>query len=251
MCAADLDEAIGWQNSTGYGLTGGIHSLDPAETRRWVERVEVGNAYVNRTITGAIVRRQPFGGWSGSVVGPGAKAGGPNTVPSLGTIVDPAPAGEGWLAAALESDDHWWNHYFSIDHDPTGHVRESNVLRYRRRRGVGLRVSGDAEPLRVRRTLAAAERCGVGLDVSVHPSVAGSPELGRVETDERFVERLATSGLRRVRWVGTVPDAAWVAAGNDVTIIDAPVVGTGRVELLWYLREKAVSTTTHRFGNPL
>ena len=62
MRAGDLDEAIALQNAVAYGLTGGIHSLDPAEIERWLERVEVGNAYVNRHITGAIVRRQPFGG---------------------------------------------------------------------------------------------------------------------------------------------------------------------------------------------
>jgi RHH-type proline utilization regulon transcriptional repressor/proline dehydrogenase/delta 1-pyrroline-5-carboxylate dehydrogenase len=64
MRAKDLDEAVALQNATDYGLTGGIHTLDDSEVTRWRERVEVGNAYVNRHITGAIVRRQPFGGWS-------------------------------------------------------------------------------------------------------------------------------------------------------------------------------------------
>ena len=67
-----------------FGLTGGIQSLDPAEVDEWIARVEVGNAYVNRSITGAIVQRQPFGGWKRSSVGPGAKAGGPNYVRQLG-----------------------------------------------------------------------------------------------------------------------------------------------------------------------
>src|SRR5688572_5395113 len=71
MRAADLDEAIAFQNDVPFGLTGGIWTLDPTEVDRWVEQVEVGNAYVNRHTTGAIVRRQPFGGWKRSVVGPG------------------------------------------------------------------------------------------------------------------------------------------------------------------------------------
>src|SRR5699024_7134453 len=58
MHAKDLDEAIEFQNAVDFGLTGGIHSLDPAEVATWLDRVEVGNAYVNRGITGAIVRRQ-------------------------------------------------------------------------------------------------------------------------------------------------------------------------------------------------
>ena len=84
MHAKDLDEAIEWQNSTGFGLTAGIHTLDGEEITTWLDRVEAGNVYVNRGITGAIVQRQPFGGWKKSSVGPGAKAGGPNYVAQMG-----------------------------------------------------------------------------------------------------------------------------------------------------------------------
>ena len=55
MRADDLDHAIELQNAVAYGLTGGLHSLDEDEIERWLERVEVGNAYVNRHTTGAIV----------------------------------------------------------------------------------------------------------------------------------------------------------------------------------------------------
>ena len=62
----------------------GLHSLDPEELAHWFDRVEAGNLYVNRGITGAIVQRQPFGGWKRSAVGAGAKAGGPNYLFGLG-----------------------------------------------------------------------------------------------------------------------------------------------------------------------
>ncbi|MFI2707631.1 bifunctional proline dehydrogenase/L-glutamate gamma-semialdehyde dehydrogenase, partial [Nocardioides sp. CER28] len=78
MTAATLDEAVALQNQVAFGLTAGLHSLDPAEVRTWLDGVEAGNVYVNRGITGAIVRRQPFGGWKRSAVGTGTKAGGPN-----------------------------------------------------------------------------------------------------------------------------------------------------------------------------
>ena len=78
MVAPDLETAIEWQNATDFGLTAGIQSLDPKECEFWIENVEAGNLYVNRGVTGAIVNRQPFGGWKKSSVGATAKAGGPN-----------------------------------------------------------------------------------------------------------------------------------------------------------------------------
>ena len=83
MRAEDLDEAIDLADDTPFGLTSGIQSLDDREVDRWVERIQAGNLYVNRPTTGAIVGRQPFGGWKASSVGPGAKAGGPNYVLQL------------------------------------------------------------------------------------------------------------------------------------------------------------------------
>ncbi|HXL45783.1 MAG TPA: proline dehydrogenase family protein, partial [Candidatus Binatia bacterium] len=83
MRAADLDQAIALANAQPFGLTSGIQTLDDREIARWLDRIEAGNLYVNRPITGAIVGRQPFGGWKASSVGPGAKAGGPNYVLQL------------------------------------------------------------------------------------------------------------------------------------------------------------------------
>ncbi len=69
MTADTLEEAIELQNAPDYGLTAGLHSLDAEELELWLSKVQAGNVYVNRGITGAIVRRQPFGGWKKSTVG--------------------------------------------------------------------------------------------------------------------------------------------------------------------------------------
>ena len=102
MRAENLDQALAWQNDVAYGLTAGLQALDPAEHRRWVDAVEAGNLYVNRTTTGAIVGRQPFGGWKRSSVGPTAKAGGPNYVLALRRWHDAAETGvdAAWPATA-------------------------------------------------------------------------------------------------------------------------------------------------------
>nr|WP_230672062.1 bifunctional proline dehydrogenase/L-glutamate gamma-semialdehyde dehydrogenase [Rathayibacter sp. Leaf248] len=91
MHAMTLEDAIRMQNATDYGLTAGLHSLHSDELALWLDSVEAGNLYVNRGITGAIVRRQPFGGWKRSSVGGGSKAGGPNHLIGLGSW-KPSPA---------------------------------------------------------------------------------------------------------------------------------------------------------------
>lgn len=72
--AADLTEALRIVNGTDYGLTGGIFSRSPAALDRARREFMVGNLYLNRPITGALVGRQPFGGFKMS--GIGSKAGG-------------------------------------------------------------------------------------------------------------------------------------------------------------------------------
>jgi RHH-type proline utilization regulon transcriptional repressor/proline dehydrogenase/delta 1-pyrroline-5-carboxylate dehydrogenase len=74
--AKDLDEAIAIANSTMYALTGGIYSRSPANIEKAAREFSTGNLYINRGITGAIVGRQPFGGFRMS--GVGSKAGGPD-----------------------------------------------------------------------------------------------------------------------------------------------------------------------------
>lgn len=71
----ELDKVISDINQTGYGLTLGIHSRVDSTVEYIRERVRVGNCYVNRNMTGAVVGLQPFGGEGLSGTGP--KAGGP------------------------------------------------------------------------------------------------------------------------------------------------------------------------------
>jgi RHH-type transcriptional regulator, proline utilization regulon repressor / proline dehydrogenase / delta 1-pyrroline-5-carboxylate dehydrogenase len=72
--ASDLDHALALANDCRYALTGGIFSRSPANIERAKAEMQVGNLYINRTITGALVARHPFGGFKMS--GGGTKAGG-------------------------------------------------------------------------------------------------------------------------------------------------------------------------------
>ena len=236
--AATLQDAIEIQNSLPYGLTGGIHTLDPTEVENWLERVEVGNAYVNRVMTGAVVRRQPFGGWKKSNVGSGAKAGGPNYVRQLG-VWSPVHTSN-FLAQAEASDEYWWKREFSVAHDPTGLFCEANLFRYRPVNGAVIRAGRGAAEIELARVRAAAERCGVSFQTSVIDE----------EDDQAFRVRIGRLDAERVRVLGKVSTALREAANRaGIHLADGPVTANGRVELLNYLKEQAVSRTLHRFGN--
>ncbi len=76
MRAKNIDEAIDLANRSQYALTGGLFSRSPANIQKVREEFLAGNLYINRKITGALVGRQPFGGFGMS--GVGSKAGGPD-----------------------------------------------------------------------------------------------------------------------------------------------------------------------------
>ncbi|GAB4097865.1 bifunctional proline dehydrogenase/L-glutamate gamma-semialdehyde dehydrogenase [Sinomonas halotolerans] len=296
MTAETLEEAVALVNRIEYGLTSGLHSLDPAELDYWLSTIQAGNLYVNRGITGAIVQRQPFGGWKKSAVGAGTKAGGPNYLVGLGSWTDAPVAGgarvEGaagelleaaraavgsgleahdadWLASALGSDAAAWASEFGVSKDVSGLACERNVFRYRNlpvtvRFEAGTSGHGVAELLRV-----AAAGLVAGSTVTVSSAVvlpgATAEVLHRhgvtvaVEDSAAWLRRAAGLGSGRVRLIAGEGDAAASAARElaeavggtpDVAVYAHPVVGAGRVELLPFLHEQAVSITAHRFGNP-
>jgi RHH-type proline utilization regulon transcriptional repressor/proline dehydrogenase/delta 1-pyrroline-5-carboxylate dehydrogenase len=229
MRAHDLDDALALQNAPEFGLTGGLHSLDPDEIVHWSERVQVGNAYVNRHTTGAIVRRQPFGGWKHSSIGPGAKTGGPGDILRFARFERVRASGGYAFDAA-------WRDSFGIERDRSGLHAESNVLRYRPLRKVIVPVDA-ATPDTTRAMLEhAAEVTGVAVELTDEP-------------EAQLMARIATSGADRLRAVTPISDAlARACHAADVTIDDTAVTGDGRLELPRWLREQAISRTLHRHG---
>lgn len=279
--ARDLDEALALQNAVDYGLTAGLHSLDADEIARWVDGVQAGNLYINRGTTGAIVQRQPFGGWKKSVVGPGTKAGGPNYLLGLGSFrsAEAAPAPDGGIPAHLAgivdafteqgerdhlvraagSDARAVAAEFGVVRDVSGLSAERNAFRYRPV-PVVVRAEPLASPVEVARVVLAGLAAEAPLSVSA-PSgwapavVAAFRAAGLTVTIEDGEGWTATArNLRdaRVRIVGGAASALLEEIGGrpDVAVYDAPVTEAGRVELLPFLREQAISITGHRFGTP-
>lgn len=234
MRARDLDHALELQNATEYGLTGGLHSLDPAEIDTWLDRIEVGNAYVNRHITGAIVQRQPFGGWKNSSIGVGVKPGGPGYLNTFGVWTDTdldATAATSSLRAA-------WSQVYTHDHDPTGLRSERNILRYHRLSGVAVLAGADTT---------AAQR----MIIDEASSLSGTPRYWFTDTEE-LIMRLPTLGVERLRVLGAVNQSLLAAAhAANIAVDTAPVTSDGVIELAHWVKEQAVSITRHRHGRLL
>jgi RHH-type proline utilization regulon transcriptional repressor/proline dehydrogenase/delta 1-pyrroline-5-carboxylate dehydrogenase len=290
MTARTLAEAVSLQNAVEYGLTAGIHSLDTDEVAYWLERVESGNAYINRGITGAIVQRQPFGGWKKSSVGPGTKAGGPSYLFALGhwqrqeipsdqelpvpenyyaRLISAATEADSderaFLTRSLGDDRRVWESTYGRSHDPAGLGVERNVLRYLPR-SVTVRASGFVPAAEIVRVFAAGVRAGATMNISasealpaelvalMRQSPAGSGRLGDyvVESERGFVSRTTGALPSRIRLLGGRADALAVAfdGAPEVAIYGDDVTESGRVEMLPFVKEQAVSITAHRFGAP-
>jgi RHH-type proline utilization regulon transcriptional repressor/proline dehydrogenase/delta 1-pyrroline-5-carboxylate dehydrogenase len=280
MAAADLDDAIAIQNQVDFGLTAGLHSLDGAEIEQWLGTVAAGNLYVNRGITGAIVRRQPFGGWKRSAVGAGAKAGGPNYLIGL-TDWAPRPATDGapvadavaalvdgarraglsdddadFLDRATRSDAALWREEFAVARDVSGLAAEHNWLRYLPV-PVWVRFEGD-RPAELLRVIAAGVAAGSPLRVSSATALddvlvslirsTGAPYTAEDAT--AWQAALDRSVPARVRLIGGDRAAFAVASRGraEIALYAQPVVEAGRIELLTFLREQAIALTAHRFG---
>jgi len=192
MCAEDLDEAIDIVNSTGYGLTSGIESLDKREVDHWKENIKAGNLYINRGTTGAIVIRQPFGGMRKSAIGSGKKAGGFNYVGQFMDIhYKKTNLYESCSSPYIEqmrifltrdtvfNDEcesamrhichfaHWYEVEFLKEHD-YAHIRgESNVIRYLPVKSVMLRLKDNDALDEIITTIMAIKMIGANIYISI------------------------------------------------------------------------------------
>ncbi|WP_241157571.1 bifunctional proline dehydrogenase/L-glutamate gamma-semialdehyde dehydrogenase [Schaalia sp. ZJ1691] len=287
MRAETLEEAIALQNEVQFGLTAGLHSLDPEEITRWLAKVKAGNVYVNRGITGAIVRRQPFGGWKRSQVGTGSKAGGPNHLIGL-CRVEPAPVGpaDDKLTAltfpalagfdkiadkvpsehvdayrsALRSAEKALKEHYLARRDVSALGVEKNVFRYMPT-AVTVRLEDPETWWEVAPMVAASLTGKTKIELSVGDDLRDTIAQAfrsagatvNVESTDQWLANIARRPDvgRKIRYFGPNPHSVAEAVGGsvDVTIYSDPATGNGRVDLRPFFLEQAVAATNHRFGD--
>ena len=280
--AESIEDAVGMANSSKYGLTGGIHSLDDREKKYWLENIEVGNAYINRTITGAIVRRQAFGGLKHSSFGRGFKAGGPNYLLQLMNIeeitypkeinnamsdyttikdilVSLAPREVQTWEIALGSYLYNLEHFFNKQEDPSAITGQENYLKYSPVNKVLFFVRGSEEYLDIYRVISAAKVCNSPIEVVCTESSAQKYKLDELQlegftltvaSEEEQIRLLGEADAAKIRVIHSIPQE-WQekAAEKFVSLQPNPVYSSGRLELLNYLKSTSVSDNFHRYGN--
>lgn len=240
--APDFATGLEWQNRVPYGLTAGLQSLDEVECQYWIDHVEAGNLYVNRGTTGAVVRRQPFGGWKRSSVGPSAKAGGANYVGCLrrwGVLDDEA--------LALESLASWWRDDGSLARDWAGLDVEANTIRYRDQLApTVVRVDESFAVPSHRFVEKLSALTGAPIVLSSSDSLHSALPV-RSESVDELVERC--SQFARVRWLSAETAPTVQLLEHGLTVDARPLAQDGAIEGPRWFLEQSVAVTHHRYGN--
>ncbi len=277
-----LEEGIDLANSTGYGLTSGLESLNEEEQEIWKNSLQAGNLYINRSTTGAVVERQPFGGMNKSAFGIGTKAGGLNYIyqffnfandsqktvqenvkfanDDLNEVArDLSKEDKFDILSALKNYGKSYNDFFSREIDYQKIPGQSNITRFLQLPNFAVRADNSSEIKDVILAVLAAKLCARKVVLSVESEAtlakidsASSAILRNVEkvveSEEYFANRIES--FKRVRFVSKNDSLLLKqkAARTGMTVVSDPVVYQGRVELLNYLQEQAVSNNYHRFG---
>lgn len=259
ICAEDIEDAIDIVNSTGYGLTSGIESLDERQKKIFVERLKAGNLYINRATTGAIVTRQPFGGMGKSAIGSGKKAGGFNYVTqflniSLDKKISPQSANHKCIdklqeilrnelqykdvlkesIKTLKNFAYWLNKEFLQEHDYTNIRGESNIIRYLNVENITLAIDENDSIHEVICSIVAAKMSGCKVHISI-PSKYNSLEflwlLGKIpllldqedkvmsETEEKMIKSIKLSNRTRCLKNDRITHSVYSAISADAVHI--------------------------------
>jgi RHH-type proline utilization regulon transcriptional repressor/proline dehydrogenase/delta 1-pyrroline-5-carboxylate dehydrogenase len=280
--AENLEDAIEIANMVPYGLTSGIQTLDDREIQIWQNKIKAGNLYINRGITGAIVQRQPFGGYKSSSVGEGLKAGGPNylrqyvkihqkflpnnhksviaSISNLISLIDKINLNKEdfkiWMSS-IESYAYHWD-ILKNEQDISKVIGQDNILKYIPRDRIVLRITHNCNYLDALRSIAAALTVDVKLEISMSEKLYAMfewkhfiPELIiTIESDDQFNCRVKEGCFERVRMTQKPSFELFKAAANSLTnIIYCEILASGQFEIMHYLREVSISNDYHRYGN--
>lgn len=247
MKANGLGEAIELVNNTPYGLTSGIESLAREEVRYWKQYIKAGNLYANRSTTGAIVQRQPFGGIKASSFGFGMKAGGVNYVRQFINI---KPKVSSFTAVEKNYSANYLNH-FKKEIDYSKIRGQHNICRYIKAKKAIIIVDETTKEIDLKLVLTALKTLGIKHSIitkndDIHLSsynVTQFNSLNRIFKDFKKGTIIRSLALK-------LPNLFMKECHtNHIHIYNRTPHTNGRFELLNYLNEQSLSINYHRYGN--
>lgn len=285
--ADNLKHAVDIVNVTGYGLTSGIESLDEREVSYWKENLKAGNLYVNRSTTGAIVLRQPFGGMGKSAIGAGRKVGiynyltqfvnfkevkEPKTLKRysndltrfISSCVKNEEAKSEFLKLEIALQSYLENieDEFSQEKDYSVVRGEDNHFRYIPLENILIRVSSDDTLFDAVSRILAARVSKVHFKVSIDNNKEVENFLSKsktlftsrdnmvVQDEKAFMKTISKFDRVIYSDINKVSEEVFTEAAKSLTFIvrQSPMM-EGRLELLNYFCEQSVSHSYHRYGN--
>jgi RHH-type proline utilization regulon transcriptional repressor/proline dehydrogenase/delta 1-pyrroline-5-carboxylate dehydrogenase len=287
MCAEDLNHAIEIVNATGYGLTSGIESLDEREIELWKSKIHAGNLYINRSTTGAIVLRQPFGGLGKSAIGAGRKVGIDNYITQFMDFEDAelTPFEKkhvvlpDWVEHLSQCDltpeqidriKSAWTSYndamqttFSSEKDVFDIRGEANTFRYLPIGRVLIRAGKDCSTENLCLRVLGAIASGTPLDVFFEDAeskafafftthLTDHDLIGEVAVHSDTAVASRVANYERVIYADTsdIPELVFKACSESVVfVVRQQPLACGRIELLNYFEEQSISHSYHRYGN--
>ena len=225
--AKNLKDAVRIANSVAYGLTTGLESLDKNEIDYWNKNIEAGNKYVNRSTTGAIVQRQPFGGIKASCFGFGMKAGGINYVLQFTNV---KPKDIDWKKDYQK----WYDGLFSKKIDYVNLRGQHNICSYNTYEEILLFYDLNTPKEQIEKVEYAAKLLKI-------PLIKDTCENALKHPLKKFT---------CVRSLGSLSDEFLLKCHkNAIHVHSQKPKNSGRFELLNYVMEQSYSQNYHRFGN--
>lgn len=246
MKADNLDEAIKLVNGSYFGLTSGLESLSKKEVNHWKNKVRAGNLYANRSTTGAIVQRQPFGGIKASSFGFGMKAGGPNYIRQFINI-------KAKKSSSLEIERSFktiYKEHFSKEKDYSKTRGQHNIFRYRKASKIIILINEKTkqEDLEIvliscRVTQIPFELLSLNKNNKLTQKTISIDKLtsllDHIDENTRFrslIEKLPHEFMKECHQ-------------RNISIYNRTPCSNGRMELLNYFNEQSLSINFHRYGN--
>ena len=249
--AENLQEAITIANSTDFGLTSGIESLNESEIELWKNSIQAGNLYINRSTTGAIVKRQPFGGIKLSSFGPGMKAGGKNYLTQFLNANFKTNTSD-ILEYAKESFHYWSETLFLQEIDEINIRGQANTTRYLKPEKVILTISDESNIQDIELVKLACTILKLKLSIYSDAKLSSLPEKDYqlITTWDEILPSINWKTRIRSLNKKSLPVSFLNVLNNQaIHVYGNRPIPHGRIELVNYLQEQSISNNYHRYGN--